>query len=501
VRAFSFQLSAFSLLLVCLLSPGAAHAEANADRFSAGGYYRIMTRPDFEGGNSRLGLWNLYGRLLNEGPYGVLQLQLNVLQSEAEQRQPWAQVNLRVEGGSFQTADQGGGALSNFKVSQIYVQAGNVLLDGVTWRLGTLWFYPGDLGLYDTRPAELFYDTVGLSGFYRSDKLDLMLGVGDSGYSIRGSQYDTLFTAGGWARYRVSPQFEVGLGGQFVFEPGIEGNRFAPYSTPGVSYEDYVRGEIVQHFLQDHPGQEDLFPKPVPTSSQSWKVVGYLGFGKLGPLRWSNFFANVSLKHPDNFVTETYQGRDYTIYVHDLTDKRYSAQAGNEMLFTLVPDRLDAAWGVLVGKDWNERNTVAAGDDNRVYYSTVLRLQYYATSAIHFLLEGSAAQEKSMNGNLYREHVDSIFASTNGIADSRGLQFGDSDLRNTFQGKAGVLFSPSGRGIWSRPALRLLYGLQYSNMQDAFGNNFATSLDQYNQFATVERHWHSVVAIEAEGWF
>ena len=484
-----------------LLVSAAAFGEAATDRFSAGGYYRIMTRPDFAGGNSRLGLWNLYGRLLNEGPYGMLQLQLNVLQSDPESRQPWAQVNARIEGGSFQAADQAGGALSSFKVSQFYVQTGNVLLSDVSFRIGTLWFYPGDLGLYDVRPAELFYDTVGLSGTYRSKDLELMVGVGDSGYGVRGTQYDTLFTVGGWARFRFSTNFEVGLGGQFMIEPGIEGNRFAPYATPGVNYEDYVRHEVVKSYLEAHPGQEDLFPKATPTSSTSWKLVGYLGFGKLGPLRWSSLYANVSKRHPDNFYVETFQGRDYTIYTHDLTDKRYSFQVGNEMLLTLVPDRLDAAWGVLIGRDWNERNSISAGEDNRTYYSTVLRLQYYATNAVHLLAEGSLAQEKSLNGNLWREHLDSIFSSSKGVADARGLEFGDSDLRNTIQGKLGVIFSPSGRGIWARPALRLLYGLQYSSMQNAFGNSFETSLDQHNQFASVERHWHSVVAVEAEGWF
>jgi hypothetical protein len=497
-RASRVAAAALALGLLCAAR---ASAQATTDRFSAGGYYRIMTRPDFQGGNSKLGLWNLYGRLLNEGPYGMLQLQLNVLQSDPQQLQPWARVNARIEGGSFANSDPGRGALSNFAVSQLYVQAGNILLDGVTWQLGTLDFYPGDLGLYDFRPADLFFDTVGLSAFYRGKDLDLLIGVGDSGYSLRGFQYDTLFTTGAWARYRFSPHFELGLGGQFIFEPGIEGNRFAPYSTPGVRYEDFVRHEVVKHYLDENPGKEDLFPKPLGSSSQSWKLVGYLGFGKLGPLRWSNLFANLQRRHPDNFYAETYQGRNYTIYTHDLTDQRYGAQAGNEMMITLIPDRLEAAWGVLIGKDWNGRNTIAAGEDNRLYISSVLRLQVYATQAIHFLAEGSVAQEKSLNGNLWREHVDSIFASTNGVADARGLELGDSDVRNTVQGKIGVLFSPAGRGIWARPALRVLYGLQYSNMQNAFGNNFESSLDQYNQFASSERHWHSVVAVEAEGWF
>ena len=44
-------------------------ASAFAGSAELGGYMRVMTRPDFQGGNGRLGYWNLYGRLLNEGPW------------------------------------------------------------------------------------------------------------------------------------------------------------------------------------------------------------------------------------------------------------------------------------------------------------------------------------------------------------------------------------------------------------------------------------------------
>jgi hypothetical protein len=117
------------------------------------------------------------------------------------------------------------------------------------------------------------------------------------------------------------------------------------------------------------------------------------------------------------------------------------------------------------------------------------------------LTESSLAREKSQQGNLYRNHADSLFRTTGGIADLRGLEFGDSDTRDTWQIKAGVVLNPTGFGIYTRPSLRLLYGLQYSTQQAAYGNGFVDSLDQYNQFPSPERHFHSVVAIEAEGWF
>ena len=133
--------------------------------------------------------------------------------------------------------------------------------------------------------------------------------------------------------------------------------------------------------------------------------------------------------------------------------------------------------------------------------STVLRGQVYMTEHLHLLVEGSAAQEKSKNGNLFREYADSIFSNTNGVADSRGLEYGDRDVRYTFQGKGGLVINPMGTGIFNRPSLRLLYGIQYSSQNNAFGNQFVETLDQYNEFGNVEQHIHQLIALETEAWF
>jgi hypothetical protein len=171
------------------------------------------------------------------------------------------------------------------------------------------------------------------------------------------------------------------------------------------------------------------------------------------------------------------------------------------MQLRLIPDRLDASWGVLYGDDTDKQNTIQASEANRTYMSTVLRLQLYLTRTLHVLVESSLAQEKSKNGNLWREHFDSIFQSTNGISDSRGLEFGDTAVRNTWQIKGGLVLNPTGFGIYARPSLRLLYGAQYSNMQAAFGSGFSDSLAAFNQFPGAERHWHHLVSLEAEAWF
>ena len=154
---------AFALLL---LLPGIALAQAPDSRFSAGGYFRIMARPDFQGGNGRLGYWNINGRLMNEGPYAALEMKLDLLQAPPGTTDIWASLHARVEGGSVTTADSGNGSLVNFRFSQLYARAGNILAANVIWQLGTLQYYFGDLGLYDIRPAQLFEDTVGLSARY-----------------------------------------------------------------------------------------------------------------------------------------------------------------------------------------------------------------------------------------------------------------------------------------------------------------------------------------------
>jgi lysozyme family protein len=482
-------------LALLLLSP------AEAGRADVGGYFRVMTRPDLQGGSGQLGYWNLYGRLLNERPYATIDLRYEVLERQAGTSAPWSSIHARVEGGSIGNADAGNGNLANLRLSQVYVTTGNVLIPNVTWQVGTLDRFIGDLGLYDMRPAQLFFETVGASAWYQDGRFDVLLGVGDSGYTLRGEDYSTIFTGGGWLRLHVNDHLEVGGGGQYRSEPGAEGNRSAPYATPALDYEDWIRGETIETFLADNPEQEINFPDPVASPASSGKAIGYLGFGGFGPVLWNNLFASYERLHPSGPTTETYQGQDYTLYVTELTDERHVLTVGNELQLRLIPRRLDVAWGFLYGLHTDGDNDIAPSDHDRSYRSTVLRAQVYATPALHWLVESSLAEEVSTNGNAYREHADSIFANTASVPDSRGLEVGDTDTRYTWQGKTGVVLSPLGPGIYTRPSLRLLYGAQYSNQNNAFGNSFVETLDQYNEFGNVERHWHHVISLETEAWF
>ena len=104
--------------MIALLALLAHDAEAGS-RSSVGGYFRVMARPDLQGGGNQLGYWNLYGRLLNEGPYATLNYRYEVLERQSGVAAPWTSINARVEGGSITNADSGGGSLANLRLSQV----------------------------------------------------------------------------------------------------------------------------------------------------------------------------------------------------------------------------------------------------------------------------------------------------------------------------------------------------------------------------------------------
>jgi hypothetical protein len=276
----------------------------------------------------------------------------------------------------------------------------------------------------------------------------------------------------------------------------------APFQTPGITYEDWIRGEVAETWISENgEEQADYFPDPVSRDSSSFVGIGYLGFGGLGPLRWNNLFVRYERLHPGRSTTEDLLGEPLEIFVHDFTDQRTSFVVGDEMQLRLVPKRLDAVVAGIWGDQRDADNELVPSDFDRTWGSTVQRLQLYATPTVHLLVENAIAREWSRNGNTFREHSDSVFANSAGQPDVRGLETGDSDARHTWQGKGGVVLNPLGPGVFVRPSLRLLYGLQYSSQNNAFGNAFVETVDQWNAFGNVEQHWHHLGAVEAEAWF
>ena len=80
-------------------------SEVHAGGADVGGYFRVAARPDLQGGNGRLGYWNLYGRLMNEGSYGMLELRYDILEPQPQSFAEWASLHVRIEGGSIANAD------------------------------------------------------------------------------------------------------------------------------------------------------------------------------------------------------------------------------------------------------------------------------------------------------------------------------------------------------------------------------------------------------------
>ncbi|MFA5623536.1 MAG: hypothetical protein WC966_00570 [Bradymonadales bacterium] len=511
------RLLGFILTLLLVTSVFASLSFAEEDRFSAGGYFRVAARPDFQGGWSKLGLWNISGRLLNESQWAALEMRLMLLQASPGTKEVWTSVHAKVEGGTVRAADLLHGSLSGFGLTQLYVKTGNVLIKDVVWQLGTLEYYFGDLGLYDMKFADIFGKTLGLSATYSNDYIDFLFGFGDAGYLMKGyDKYSTILSFGTALRVRPISGFEFGLGGELFYEPSNKGDRSASYQTrfksnQAVTYSSFVRNTVVQDFaksLADPNQVYDLYPKPTPLDALSFKLVAYLGFGQLGALRWNNLFFNFLRNHPQSVYEESYGGRMYNVYTKEWTDERYQINLGNEMQLSIVPERFDLTWAALFGYHFDKDNSIKSSETNRMIWSIVARGQVYITPTLHFLLETSFAQEKSLNGNLWKRSARSIDQSRDGFADIDGLEYGDLQLRNTWQGKTGLVINPGGTGIFARPSLRLLYGVQYSNMHNAFPNSYVETLDENNEFfgadvlsSIKDRHWHHVISIEAEAWF
>lgn len=467
---------------------------AFANPIQLGGYVRMMTRPDLQGGSGKLGHWNLYGRLLNESPYGLLDLHYDLVEKSGD-KSPWAVLHFRTEGPLF-----GPESIANWNISQVHVTSGNLTGSGHTWKIGSLEEYFGDLSLYDMRPGQIFNDTVGAS--LRIDTADstFIVGAGDSGLNIRRGNYNAIPTAGFSLRFRPMKAMEVGLAGQFRYEPGVKGNQNAPYTIPDIVYEDIIRGEVYENWRKENIGSALEFPDPLLTDARSGELIGYFGFGGLGPIVWNNTYVNMSLAHPLGPLTEDTEMGPLTIHRTDFTDERYRLFVGNEIQLK-INGWNDATWAALYSKSWDNDNVISPSDDARTMASSVLRLQSYVGQYIHVIAETSIAYEYSDNGNRFREHYDSIFQNTGGIPDDRGFESGDTDLRITWQGKGGLVLNPSGKGIFSRPSIRFLYGIQHSNENNAFGNAFVESINQYNEFGNVEQHWHHILSMETEAWF
>jgi hypothetical protein len=297
------------MLTLMVLSVAAQAAEL-------GGYFRVQARPDLVGGDGKLGQSALMGRLMNEGAWALLDVRQDLVKPTPGTAAPWGDLHLRVEGGAMPNAEATNGLLSSVRMSQFYLQAGNVAFADVTWRVGTLETTFGDLWLYDARPTQMFVDTLGAQATWKHERSELSLAVGDAGWSAFGLDYRALPTAGGIFRQGLGEHVDVGVGGQA-----------------------WVDGEDV-----------------------SVKAAAYVGFGKVGPLSWNRL--QLVWKRPFAGPDELFLGDELELDLGNV-DVAWAAQysrAATTAVSTVARGQVEVTPTVaLLGETAIARETAAAG--------------------------------------------------------------------------------------------------------------------------------------------
>ncbi len=430
------------MLAVLLL----AHAQAT----ELHGYFRLMARPDLVGGDGRLGTSPFYGRLLNEGPWGLLDVRQPLV--GGEEGAPWGDLRFRVEGGAVAGGDTTNGSLLGFRLSQLHMHGGNLGPAGVEWRIGTLETTFGDLWLYDARPSQMLVDVLGVQAAWTKGDTELLLGAGDAGFSLRGPRYHLVASGGGSLRTGVGEHGVVGIGGQVWFEPG-DGDPDGLQDSPGLDAAGWYgdRAAWARAHVDAGPG--------VPVSGLAWKLVGHVGLAELGALRAARLQVIGEHRLPEPPAVEAVEGGEVRIGGASCTDERYALLVGAEVELALGP--VDLAWGAMFDHRFDLDDERGLGPGNYTGVSTVARGQVPLARTISLLAETSLAHEVSPGGAPKR----------------------------TWQGKGGVMLVPSGPGLGSRPALRLLYGIQHATVPDAWPGTPTGGF------------WHQLVSAEAEAWF
>jgi hypothetical protein len=422
-----------------------------AQAATVGGYFRLMARPDLVGGDGRLGTSAFYGRLLNEGPWGLLDVHQSLGDGGVDGAS--GSLSLRIEGGAVAGGDPSNGSLLGFRLSQLHLDATHVA--GLDWRVGTLECTFGDLWLYDTRPTQMLVDVLGVSTTWKRGGTTATFGLGDAGWTLHGARYHIVASAGGSMVHTAGP-FTVGLGGQAWYEPA-DGDPDALRSTEGLDVDAWYGDRDAWARL--HPDNAVLPARPV--SGRGWKLAAHAGVGKVGIVHDARVQVVWQHRLPDGPATVTVDDTPVSIGAADHTDGREELVVGAQVDLALVPDHLELAWGALLDvlHDADDPTNLTLG--NRRGLSTVGRGQLALTRHVSLLAETSVAHE---------------------VARGR-------PARRTWQGKGGLVLSPAGTGLDARPAIRLLGGVQRSSEPDAWPGTPTGS------------HWHALVSLEGEAWF
>ena len=262
---------------------------------------------------------------------------------------------------------------------------------------------------------------------------------------------------------RIGDHVELGGGGQVAVEPFIAGNRNSSYVTPDVNYEDFARKEVLRRFVERTQLGVEQFPRPVPSAQTnvSWRAVGYLGFGKLGPLKWNNFFARYQRLHPQNSYTDAGKASGAGLHrrPHPRSLRAAAGQRDGDRAHPRPPRR-----GVV---DALRAGPRSREHDRRQRGEPPLHVHGAPAAALLLPHRALAAGERDVARSARSTATSSAPPSTRSSRTPRarptrrGLEFGDSNVRNTWQLKTGIVLNPTGFGIYARPSIRLLYGFQH----------------------------------------
>ena len=244
------------------------------------------------------------------------------------------------------------------------------------------------------RPAQIFFETVGVSARYQKPRYELLLGFGDSGYGLKGTNYNTIPNS--WGYRTCASNRWIGSGSWWSVSLGKRCGR-KPSRTilhPGLEYEDYIRQEFAQNFLLKIQPKRINFPMPELRDAQSFTAIGYLGFGGFGPIIWNNFYARYEQLHPLGPTTEFFPRGNLQHLSQPISPtnaQRLHLETSYSCVSFPTSSTLHGLHSTATAKMvtttyWHQKA-------DRTVMSTVLRGQVYMTDHLHLLVEGSAAQE------------------------------------------------------------------------------------------------------------
>lgn len=163
----------------------------------------------------------------------------------------------------------------------------------------------------------------------------------------------------------------------------------------------------------------------VSTGNAAYKIVGGAKWQGDGVVRRADTYINFSRELPtaDN-------------------DRRglHSLTIGHELQLA-TSERTELGLGAMLSWSFSSEDFKQASTDNSIRFSPLIRFEVAPTDLLHTLVESAYSVQYAYNGSASASHI--------------------------WQGKVGLILSPKGLGLLTRPHLRLLYGTQFCSDADA----------------------------------